>query len=102
MVSQREFDQSIDYSLVYRPLYWLLLKIESDDHTQYWCVLVATVSTPIYSVMFTPTMQYTTYHLCEQFVRDYKHLMLHFTTDIVHMQHITMQVGLFVGDTKYL
>ena len=60
MVSQREFDQSIDYSLVYRPLYWLLLKIESDDHTQNWCVLVATVSTPICSVMFTPTMQYTT------------------------------------------
>ena len=47
-----------------------LLKMGSDDHTQNWCELVATVSTPICSVMFTPTMQYTTYHLCEQFVRD--------------------------------
>ena len=40
-----------------------LLKIGCDDYTHNWCELVATVSTPIYSVMFTPTMQYTAYHL---------------------------------------
>ena len=44
-----------------------LLKIGSDDYTHSWCELLTTVSTPIYSVMFTPTMQYTRYHLCEQF-----------------------------------
>ena len=44
--------------------------IGSDDHTQNWCEFVVTVSTPIYSVMFTPTIQYTTYNLCEQFVRE--------------------------------
>ena len=38
-----------------------LLKIGSDDYTHKWCELLTTVSTPIYSVMFTPTMQYTRY-----------------------------------------
>ena len=38
-----------------------LLKIGSDDYTHNYCELLATVSTPIYSVMLTPTMQYTRY-----------------------------------------
>ena len=56
----------------------------NDDYTQNWREMVATMSAPICSVMFIPTRQCTTYHLCEQFVRDIP------------------PVGLFVGDTKYL
>ena len=39
-----------------------LLNIQSDVHAQNWCEFVASVSTPISSVMFAQAMQYTTYH----------------------------------------
>ena len=32
-----------------------LLEIRGDDHTKEWCELVATVSTPVFSVMLTLT-----------------------------------------------
>ena len=34
-----------------------LLNMGSDDHTQNWCKLVATVSTSFCGVMFTPIMR---------------------------------------------
>ena len=39
-------------TIVFLSANFALLKVGSDDHTQIWCELVATVSAPICSVMF--------------------------------------------------
>ena len=61
---------------------WYTVKIGSDDYTHNWCELVATVSTHICSVIFTPcSTQHTIY---VNSLQETKHFMVHFTTDMVH------------------